>query len=881
MKTTLTRLVLAAGAAIAAGTLRAATWYVDAERGLDANGGTSPSDARRTLTGAMAIPGLADGDTVVALPGVYGEGSETDASGVPARCRITKAVTLKSAGGRATRDATVILGAHDATSGGTGDGAVRCVSVESAGATVEGFTLANGATKAGTADAVANRGGGLLVQPKATGYAVDCLFSNCTARAGGGMALGVGNNAAGANLAGGAAVRCRFVDCSATSVGAAVREVPLWFCVLEGFGQTPVYSLRAPSVNCTFFVGCDFVAGTTGPSLNCVAISSKTTYQPMTNCVTTALSEKWHVDCRKESYVETLMAPCAGDFRPRATSQAVGGGRFAWLEAYVPAGFRQVDFAGNPVAAAADGSVTCGAVVAAVTPVGGYVTTADATEKSGCADFAVNGRTVPAAFPLARFYSDVPGATFRFTPVVSGGCAFAVTNVTETLWPGRDGTVEVAVPDSGVRRVAVAAASEELTVGEGEAYETIQAAVTAAKDRAVIRVKPGVYATGGGTSSCETRVVIPAGKSLRLVSTDGADVTVIDGAGAARGIAVESAAPVQIDGFTVANGTAKTDATTDDAAHRGGGVSCATAATVVENCVITNCVAPRGGGAFCGAYRRCRILDCRSSFIGSAGTQVKYGTGDARLVLQDTYIDGCTGSHRLLYLWDAVEGCTFGPNNRGETASALGRLFGPTSGTIRDSLFLGPSQENPETPETYSLTLTNCAYLATCKWAANTAFADCLSFASFDGTADGVPNGSPTNTVATRGIGAFAADWTAALSSALNAKGRARVTPDGADATLAADGSLLLKSGSLPVAVTWRGGSVDVAFSVSGTGVLVVREGGAPVRVVGAGEAASLRLSGVARRAELAFDYYPGLRDAGGAVLPKLAYRSGALFLIR
>lgn len=880
-----TKVLLATLATLAAMGGFAATWYVDAVNGLDTNGGTSVTDARRTLTGAMSIPELKDDDTVLALPGVYGDESVVDASGVQTRCRITKAITLKSVGGRATRDVTVIRGAHAATTSGLGDNAVRCVSIEAVGATLEGFTLTDGATKAGSVDAADNRGGGLLVLPKARGYAVDCLFSNCVARAGGGMALGVRNNAkGGVNEAFGAAVRCRFIGCSASSAGAAVREVPSWFCVFDGFDMTPVYSITAPSVNCTFFVGCDDFAGAKGPSFNCVAISAKTNYKSyMTNCVVSAgLSENFASACRQEKYYETLMAPCADDFRPLVTSKAVGAGLFAWLEAHVPEGYRQIDFDGNPVTAAADGSVTCGAIVVPAEPVGGYVTTSDEKGSSGCTDFAVNGHPIPASFPQSRFYADTPNATFRLVPLVSGGSVYAVTNATEVFWPSRDGTVEVAVPESGVRRLAVAAASEELFVGKDETYQTIQAAVNAANDRAVIRVRPGVYATGGGEVGCLSRVAIPAGKGIRLVSTDGADVTVVDGAGAARGLACQSTHPVQVDGFTFANGTAKNDATTDAVAYKGGGVYCVHTNTVVENCVITNCVAPRGGGVFNGTYRRCRILDCRSNFIGSAGTREKNpGTNGTRLALYDTYIDGCWGSYRLFYYWDSVVGCTFGPNNRGLDQNSLGLLFGPRSGTIRDSLFLGPSQENPETPAKYSLTLTNCAYLSTCKWADGTTFSNCLAFEAFDGTADGVPNGSPTNEVATRGIGAFAADWTDTLSEALNAKGRARVALNGADATLGADGSVLLKSGTLPVTVTWKGGCVTVPFSVTGTGVLVVHQGGAPCRIVREGEAASLRLSGEERTAEVSFTYYPGFRDAGGAVLPTLVYQSGALFIIR
>ena len=177
-------------------------------------------------------------------------------------------------------------------------------------------------------------------------------------------------------------------------------------------------------------------------------------------------------------------------------------------------------------------------------------------------------------------------------------------------------------------------------------------------------------------------------------------MTVVDGAGAARCLACESTHPVQVDGFTFANGTTQNDVSykENDAAYKGGGVYCVRADTVVENCVISNCVAPRGGGVFNGTYRRCRILDCRSNFIGSAGMQEsRAGTDGERLALHDTYIDGCWGSYRLFY-WDSVVGCTFGPNNRGVTQGGDGRLFGPRSGTVRDSLFLGPSLVSPENP---------------------------------------------------------------------------------------------------------------------------------------------------------------------------------------
>ena len=86
-----TKVLLATLATLAAMGGFAATWYVDAVNGNDTTGGTSVTDARRTLTGAMSISELKDDDTVLALPGVYGDESVEDASKMQTRCRITKA----------------------------------------------------------------------------------------------------------------------------------------------------------------------------------------------------------------------------------------------------------------------------------------------------------------------------------------------------------------------------------------------------------------------------------------------------------------------------------------------------------------------------------------------------------------------------------------------------------------------------------------------------------------------------------------------------------------------------------------------------------------------------------------------------------------------
>ena len=109
-------------ALVFAPTLHGATWYADAVGGNDANDGSTPAKAVKTLAAAMALPDLADGDTVIALPGTYETLTATGADGAAARVVIGKAITLRSVCGRATRDITVIKGA-------LGDSPVRCVTL--------------------------------------------------------------------------------------------------------------------------------------------------------------------------------------------------------------------------------------------------------------------------------------------------------------------------------------------------------------------------------------------------------------------------------------------------------------------------------------------------------------------------------------------------------------------------------------------------------------------------------------------------------------------------------------------------------------------------------------------------------------------------------
>src|ERR1019366_7647134 len=90
-----------------------------------------------------AINIAAAGDTVLVTNGVYATGGKAISGGLTNRVALNRAVTVTSVNGYA---ATVIQGAWDPIAT-NGPGAVRCAYVAD-GATLIGFTLCNGATRA-------------------------------------------------------------------------------------------------------------------------------------------------------------------------------------------------------------------------------------------------------------------------------------------------------------------------------------------------------------------------------------------------------------------------------------------------------------------------------------------------------------------------------------------------------------------------------------------------------------------------------------------------------------------------------------------------------------------------------------------------------------
>ena len=200
------------------------------------------------------------------------------------------------------------------------------------------------------------------------------------------------------------------------------------------------------------------------------------------------------------------------------------------------------------------------------------------------------------------------------------------------------------------------------------AKRTIQAAVDIAKSRDTVKVAEGVYEDenthADGTSAC---VVIS--NNLTLVATGAkekthivgrhADTATGVGEGAVRCIYVKSDSKktVRIQGFTIRDGAT--------VSGNGGGVAFAVYDSEkniergwLVDCVVSNCVAVRGGALLYGTAIRCLF-----SGNASGGSDKPYGTVASQSILYNCLAVENVGGDRLFNYPRAIVNCTIAGNN--------------------------------------------------------------------------------------------------------------------------------------------------------------------------------------------------------------------------
>ncbi|MCH2141136.1 MAG: hypothetical protein MK100_08910, partial [Phycisphaerales bacterium] len=150
-------------------------------------------------------------------------------------------------------------------------------------------------------------------------------------------------------------------------------------------------------------------------------------------------------------------------------------------------------------------------------------------------------------------------------------------------------------------------------------YATIQNAIDAADDGDTILVGPGTYTEV--SAGKDAAVIDFNGKHLIIQSSDGPDVTIIDGENTRAGVRIRDATPglVVLEGFTIQNGYS---------ASYAGGLSTGLSDPTIRNCVIRwNHADWWGGGVVChgsdeviatGTFTDCKIYENSAGFGGGA-----------------------------------------------------------------------------------------------------------------------------------------------------------------------------------------------------------------------------------------------------------------------
>ena len=170
---------------------------------------------------------------------------------------------------------------------------------------------------------------------------------------------------------------------------------------------------------------------------------------------------------------------------------------------------------------------------------------------------------------------------------------------------------QVANRDRGMRNliagavliIASSAIAETWTVDDdGPAdFDNIQAAVDAASDGDEILVEPGIY-----TGTHKAHVILIANKGITLVSSKGAEATIIDGEFQRRGIVTFNSGetPVEIHGFTVRHGLPveydyDSDGDINDGELEAGGLLFIESNVILVDSLVSENVGDDANGTYC------------------------------------------------------------------------------------------------------------------------------------------------------------------------------------------------------------------------------------------------------------------------------------------
>ena len=323
------------------------------------------------------------------------------------------------------------------------------------------------------------------------------------------------------------------------------------------------------------------------------------------------------------------------------------------------------------------------------------------SRQMGIHSFAASGADT------ARYYANADGAFVFVAPTVGK---------TLTLTPNFNNAIVY---------VDRASTASEPDGSEAAPYASLSAALSslASATYATVHVKPGVYDNGtmtqtrafgasdNATYALPARAVVPANVS---VFGAGADKTFIVGAedpdaatenkgcgpNAVRCVALAKGSRLM--GFTLTGG--RTNAGVLNAAGKypnvdddeGAGVLAeyaqGEAMAIVSDCIISNCVARRGGGGYNGLYNRVRFFD--NSIIQNGNGSAARGNDGKSCILANCLIDRNEGWATVYY--SALINCTFGEDNTQNRNKNNAQVIADAS-SVTNCLILGTKNATAKT----------------------------------------------------------------------------------------------------------------------------------------------------------------------------------------
>lgn len=604
---------------------------------------------------AATLPGA----LVLVTNGTYQSGGQAVFGAMTNRVVINKPVLVQSVNGPAV---TIIRGTPT-----NSDSAVRCAYVSS-GATLSGFTLMRGATRA-DGDGDREQCGGAAWLESASAVLTNCVLTANTA-----------NNAGGA-VAGGTLINCTLATNSAPHGGATYLS-ELYQCTLTrnvatgdsgGAAHTATLNHCTITANAAINTG----GGAYGSTLNNCTLSgnSATNYggganaSALNNCVLFGNSSGAYGGGAEGGVLNNCTLTGNSALNGGGThSSTVNNSILFYNSAPIEPNYSGGDLnycCTTPPPPAGTGNISADPQLAGLAHLSSgspcrnagsasYVNGADIDGEAwanppsiGCDEYRVGALTGSLSVAIqAPQTSLAVGFVANFTAQING-------RISDSRWEFGDGTIVSNQPYAshawaapGNYLVVFRAYNESnpggitATVGvqvvtqpihyvraSGStpvapytswitAANNIQSALDVASVAgAMVLVSNGTYQTGGRVIiEATNRVAVT--KPLLVRSVNGPAVTTIDGGGALRCVYLVGGAVLS--GFTLANGVV--GEMVDSSERNGGGGRCASLSALITNCVVTGCSGTGGGGGvFSGTLNDCMFLS-NSAYAGGAAS---------------------------------------------------------------------------------------------------------------------------------------------------------------------------------------------------------------------------------------------------------------------